>query len=393
MEDAVLNRIRSALVKISSKNRDFSSATTYKPALPVIDARSPIPQFNQQVFTALKSKGGFVLNNLGDKFSSTTIELFTAYQDFLQQPDAVKKPFLGLPNSTILKGFFPYKSFFAGGRCCDRFFINQTSAGFIGQALPSSTSAVSMPEAVTGLGAFTQQIIARTISAMEIGLAIPHQVLSQIIQDHTLLTVVDSYLPVTQEKLIYWLQMGKLTKTADGRIEMFLPHKDLMPLSVLIYGDNQTHGLEVKTPDEDGKLSFKPLCLQSRSPYRIQAVVIAGLVMEHLTDGLVKGLEHRVVANPLPSGQRYKRQAINSFVIIDADLNPALKPLVRAPDGPHYATVPMTTFYDTQVKEYYEGEKTRIATTQLTEADLAPFPMEDEIETINRPTGVSYRRR
>ncbi|MES2219127.1 MAG: hypothetical protein V4501_12050 [Pseudomonadota bacterium] len=115
--------------------------------------------------------------------------------------------------------------------------------------------------------------------------------------------------------------------------------------------------------------------------------------MEHLTDGLVKGLEHRVVANPLPGGKRYKREAINSFVMIDADLNPLLQPLLLAPSEPHYSSMPMATFFETQVKVYNAEEKMQTPDAQLTAADLAPFPKEDEIETLTNFSGVSYRRR
>ncbi len=375
--------------------RNFSARSQTTKTLSEIDFTQQPSQFGKQAVTALRKNSSFVLKNLGTSFSSAINHLFTAYDDFLKSADGEKQKFQGKGELSDQRGYFPYGSFFAGSKVCDRFFISSNSAGNIAQPLPSTSLAkVSMKEAADKTLITTQQVIAKIVNAIESEFNLGQGGFNTVFENYEMVTVLDRYLPVTQEKLNHWMKAGQLTKTSEGRIEAFLPHKDLMPLTILIYRNNNPLGLELNLPDESGKYSFTPIHLQSSD--EIQAVVILGKVMENLTDGLLQGAEHRVVFNPLKPGETFSRYSINSFAVLDSstEARKMIRPLLRSPTGPHFLPTPSATYYPTHGEIILENARKR-ALDKLPLEELMPYPKEDEIEIESETTshGVVYRRR
>jgi hypothetical protein len=356
--------------------------------LPTINFLSRDADFNTQAYSALKYHQGFVLTNIGSDFSGVTGELITSFETFLRQPAEKKAKYVGKGSLSELTGFFPYGMFYAGSKCCNRFWINVDSKGAIAQELPDAV----MRQTSMELFKYTQQIVAKTAVALQIGLGLQQDEFTKVFRDHEILTVVDSYLPLTQEKLIEWLALQQLAKTPDGKIVGFIAHKDLMPLSILIYGNNQNNGLEVNNADEKGRKSFKPVLLEQGNPYNIQAVVMSGMMMENLTDNTLQGAEHRVVMEPIGYGNFFRRQLISSFVQLNLKHNAELKPIRLSADGPHFQPTQTSTFFAEKGRRYEEMAREQAA-HNLSDAEIKAFPAEDDIVTIPTQSGPMYRRK
>ncbi len=363
-----------------------------QPVLPHIDFNLPTPEFNKQAFRALKNNGAFVLNNMGPAFTSSTRELFDTYDDFLGQDQAEKEKFRGKGSDlSVLEGYYPYGTFFAGRKVGNSYFITRKSNGTSNILPPAYHLKVSMQQPVDQLFLSTQQIIAKTVDAVEYGLELNGE-FKKVMQNFGLLTIAEQFLPTTREKLKHWITEGKLTKTEDGKIETFLPHKDLHPLTVLIYRNNECVGLEVLSHDESGQKTFKEVSLPKSNPYDIQPVVISGAMMEILTDRLLPGLEHRVVTKPLKAGCEFSRYAYNSFVNLDPEANQVIQPIVRSRYATHISPAATATFFKTEGDLYIEQERKR-AVKSLPKEELAQYPSEDDIETLDTPNGVAFKRR
>lgn len=367
-------------------------ANKNKQVLPTVDFSLSESEFNKQTFNALRNKRGVVLNNFSTSFSSSTTHLFKAYGDFLHQPEDKKEIFKNKEDSSHRFGYYPYGNFLFGSKLCDRFFIFRDGSGNITHTLPTPICAkLSMQDAANEIHMTTEQILNKIISAMEYGFGLHGSQFKNLFNNHSTITVADRYLPITQEKLQSWTSLKKLTKTKDGRIEAFLPHKDLTTLSIHVYHNNNCQGLEVNLSPDINKKNFEPIGLKENDPYNIQAVIFIGSMMEVLTDSLLKAIEHHVIIQPMQQDIPFSRNALSTFFILDPMANPTLKPLLLSPDGPHFPSFPMASFIHEAGEIYYEEEKAN-SIQKLTQEELDLYPTENSIKCEETAVGSIYRR-
>jgi hypothetical protein len=361
--------------------------------LPVINYSSQSTDFNQQAFAALKKQGGFILDQLEPGFSSSTAQLLRAYDDFLKQPDEIKNIFTGqVSNLQTLQGFYPYGNFIAGSKTCHRYLIIRDSAGNIANQLPVPYYVnISMQEAADQLHLFTDDILRRTLGALDYGFCLQNKFINAF-QGYGTVTVTDHYVPMTQEKLQDWALKGQLSKTEDGRIEAFVTHKDIVPLTFLTYYGNQCTGLELKTSQNQQDKTFKPLTLRRTDPYHLQAVVIAGRIMENLTDGMIEGMEHRVVIKPMEGGAPFQRRASNTFFILNPKKHQIIKPLVRSIHPSPVPAVSMSALISQFEAALAKTQRSK-AIKELKPEELVPYPKENEIDQYETAHGTTYERR
>ena len=352
------------------------------------DALTPT-SFSKAAFAALKSKNGFVLNNINGEFAAAGNDMFRAFDDFRAQPADTIAKFSA--NSKNMNGYYPDGSHLFGSRIGPSMFANIDKNKMVSHPLPEPVEAkVGMKEAAQTFAGHVDIVLAKVVTALETGLGLSPGKLSAVFQDHETKLSLNHSLPVTQEKLNDWMNIDKLTLTEDGRVEAFLAHQDLVPLSVLIYDDNETNGLEVEFADANGMRTYHPVKLNGEKQKQgVHAVVILGRAMENLTDGLLHGAPHRVVAEPLESGKLFKRTSLNAFVFIGPDL--ALQPVLTAPDGPHFASMSMQQFFTEHSKIYAEAAQ-QAAVKELPAEVLGAFPKDAEIVQVQTQTGPAYRR-
>lgn len=362
-----------------------------KASLLELDICSSDVVFKQLAFKALQQQSCFVVSHLNTLFPKNGIaNLFLAYDDFLRQTPEEQKPYQSQGTLTEPAGFHPYGSFFAGSRACHRFCISRDAAGQVICPLPPTKhTLVSMHEAADQLNVLLQTIVQKTIDAIEYGLGLTNNQLNNFFKHYQLSTVLDSYLPVTQEKLLTWLPQQQITKTDDGRIETFIPHKDFMPLSILFYRENNCDGLEIKIPGKNRHKEFHTIQLDNSNREDVKALVLSGKVLENLTDNILSGAEHRVVLEPLQKNGFFRRNAINNFIILNTTTVPMIAPIVKAIDGPHYLPVPTETYFAEQSYALINRCKEK-ALKELSQTELAVYPREEDIYIEDSADGFIY---
>jgi isopenicillin N synthase-like dioxygenase len=376
----------------STKPKRLSRVAVSEPAegLPEIDFAASQKDFNQQAFAALKKKSGFVLHNLPSDFSVAAKDLWHAYDDFRAQPADTIAKFAG--DASNIHGYHPDGSFLFGSRIGPRFFIGRDKNKIVSHDLPKpQNKPVSMRSADDKLSTYTDTILKKVVSVLEGGLNLPAGKFSAVFEGYETKTSLNHNLPVTREKLKTWAEKKKLTMTEDGRVESFLGHQDLVPLSILLYRNNEADGLEVEYPNSVGVRTYHPVKLNGdKKSNAIRAVVILGRATEILTDGLLEGSPHRVVAAPLKSGEAFSRDSINIFIFVDPLL--PLKPLLTAPNGPKFEPISMPDFYAKYSKIYTEAaEKASVKELPASVSDA--FPADNEIVPEQTSSGPVYRRR
>jgi isopenicillin N synthase-like dioxygenase len=368
--------------------RLFSYKTSQHEALTEVDYTLPYTEFNKQAFAGLRNKNGFVLHNLPHDFSSAANNLFHAFDDFRASPPSVLASFTGDQN---IKGYYPDGSFLFGSKIGPRKFLDRDKAHQLTHELPKPIRAkVSMQEADDKLAIYNDAILKKVMQAIESGFNLPAGQFSAAFEGYTTKTSLNHNTPVTQNKLKQWITKNKLTLTEDGRIESFLSHEDLVPLSLLIYRNNEPDGLEIESKNASGVLSYQPVKLNGEKQDDLRIVVILGRATEILTDGLLKGAPHRVVATPLKSGEAFSRDSLNVFFFVDPNL--PLQPRVTSPNGPKFQPIGMMEFYK-KYSEIYAAAAEKAAVKELSAKQLSQFPTDDEIVMEETPKGPVYRRR
>ena len=357
-------------------------------ALAEVDYKLPHNEFNRQAFAGLKNKNGFILHNLPTDFSSAASNLFRAFDDFRASPPDVLTKFTGDHN---IRGYYPDGTFMFGSKIGPRKFLDRDKDRKLTHALPAPNYAkVSMQEADDQLTGYQDAILNKVVQAIESGFGLPAGQFTAAFQGFTTKTSLNHNTPVTQNKLRQWIAKNKLTLTEDGRIESFLGHEDLVPLSLLVYRNNEADGLEIEAKNSAGFLSYQPVKLNGEKQGGLRVVVILGRATEILTDGLLKGAPHRVVATPLKSGEQFSRDSLNVFFFVDPDL--PLQPRMTSPNGPKFQPIGMMDFYK-KYSEIYTAAAEKAAIKELAAEKLKQFPMDDEITMEQTPAGPVYRRR
>jgi isopenicillin N synthase-like dioxygenase len=356
-------------------------------ALAEVDYTLPYVEFNKQAFAGLKNKNGFVLHNLPQDFSTAARNLFGAFDDFRAAPPEVLAKFTG---DQTIRGYYPDGTFLFGSKIGPRKFIDRDKEHKLTHVLPAPIRAkVSMQEADDKLAVYQDAILKKVMQAIESGFGLQAGQFSAAFEGYTTKTSLNHNTPVTQEKLKQWITKNKLTLTEDGRIESFLGHEDLVPLSLLIYRNNEPDGLEIESKNAAGVLSYQPVKLNGDKLGDLRIVVILGRATEILTDGVLKGAPHRVVGAPLKSGETFSRDSLNVFFFVDPNL--PLKPVMRSPNGPKFQPIGMMDFYK-KYSEIYAAAAEKAAVKEISAEQLKQFPMDKEIVMEETPTGPVYRR-
>jgi isopenicillin N synthase-like dioxygenase len=376
---AILKRVSAAQVRL----RRFTH-------LPEVEWSST--QFGVEAFTALKSKSGFIIKNLAfTKFSSSTVKALRAYENFLKQSPEEKNAFLGKEGNS-LQGFYPYGSFLQESKVSNRYYIRHDVQGKVTHPLPIPPNGrMGMKEATDQRYEVDVVILKKTLLAIEEGFGLKQNEFSRAFDGCYTIQVAEQYPPFTQETLQRLWQADKLTKTEDGRFEIFLTHKDVVPLTILSYRWNENPGFECNISRDPQKKEFKPLDLKSDSfSYNLEAVVVAGMLMENLTDGVITGLEHRVVATPMKPGKIFQREALNSFFFLNSH-HSDIKPIVQSATGPHFFPVSTSDYTRQHGEKHLTYEKKHIV-KELRSEDLTPYPTESEIQECEHRGGIAYKR-
>jgi hypothetical protein len=375
---------------LSTRLKTLPRVNTPQPAeaLAELDYRLPPSDFNHQAFAALKHKSGFVLSNLPPEFSMAANNLLSAFDDFRAQPEEAIAKYAA---DGSFNGHHKDGSFLFGSKIGPRFFIGRDKEQKISHSLPMPLKAkVGMKEADDKLSGYTDEILKKVIAAMESGFGLPKGQFSAVFQGYDTKTSLNHNTPITQNKLQQWIAKNKLTLTEDGRVESFLAHQDLVPLSILIYRNNETNGLELEYPDKVGVRTFHPVKLNGEKQGGMRAIVILGRPSEILTDGLMQGSPHRVVGTPLKSGEIFSRDSINIFVFVDPNL--LLKPVLTSPGGPKFAPISMPEFYTSYSKSYMEAAD-KAAVHELPASVMNAFPKDEDVQVVQTQNGPGYRRR
>jgi hypothetical protein len=125
-----------------------------------------------------------------------------------------------------------------------------------------------------------------------------------------MLTSLHHNKPVTREKLSDWKNANELTQTDDDKLEAMSTHKDTSAITILIYRNNNSSGLEIK--DKTNKC-YHPIDLNQDNLSPLKIAVILGREIQFLIPTL-KGLSHRVIAQVIPESTVFARDVINCFV-------------------------------------------------------------------------------
>ncbi|HSW93435.1 MAG TPA: 2OG-Fe(II) oxygenase family protein [Gammaproteobacteria bacterium] len=390
----MLNRFARKIAGIASSpvRKLATTTTTSEPVLPHVDFSLPAPDFNRHAFAGLAKAGGLIINNLEKSFSSSTGYLFEAYASFLRQSKGKKKPFFGTNDPTAYHGYYPAETFLLGTKGVDRFVIPRNSLGYTIHPLPDPVYAkFGMQEKSDELHETTAVIFQKMLGAMESGLDLPDNALRTLFRFPSAMSLIDRHLPVTQEKLQSWIPLKKLTKTDDGRIESFLAHQDLSAFTVLVYQNNRCQGFELNTSPKGTAPTFKPLGLKENNPYNLQLVVLAGTMVETLTNGKVKAPEHRVVIEPMKKDVPFYRTLYSTFFSPNPDVK-ELKPLLTSTERPNYPPISLKHYFDDHAKKYTaDGEAN--AVNKLSQEELDRYPKECDIVREETLSGTVFRRR
>lgn len=347
-----------------------------------IDAGLSVDVFNQQAYSALKKHGGFVLTNLDKAFTEGVERSFSEYDTFRKNPISTLKKFYGV--ASFPAGYYPDGSYMHGSKVGPRYFINSDATG-----KPLHHVYPTLQAAALSLVPFRKKIIAMTVAAMQSGLNPKSTNFSGMLEGYTTIMGMHHYQPITQEKLRRWNEHRQVTKTEDGRIEAFLGHADLSVMSVLIYRENCAAGLEVELKNEVGDYRFYPVNIDKNKSFGLRAVIILGRMSETLTNGLLKGVSHRVIAEPMAVNATSSRDAINFFIYVGR--NKTLQPIVPVEASAQHCPTTVEAFLASWVETYLNDAKTYAST--ISDADLKPFPKEQDLESREEQSGrIVYKR-
>lgn len=347
---------------------------------PVVDANLPAEVFNKTVFDALHANRGVVFRGVNKSFSSSTAKLFKAYNNFLAKPTENKEHYINKDQAITLQGFYPYPNFLAGSKVADRYFIKTDGEKYIDQALPASWYAAMYRRNVSA-----HKLLGKVLNAIDEGFNLPAKPFSKTLFSYSNVSVLDAYLPITQEKLKDWASKSQLTKTEDGRIEAFVAHKDFVALTLLSYFNNDCEGLEINTSEDGLNKRFKPLSLPKNDDNQFYVIIMLGRMMELLSNDRLKAVEHRVVIEPMKKGELFQRMTANTFFTHAAKQIFPLIPSLSDSSMPSMRTADYFSKGDTRFTKLNQERADRT----LLPYELACYPTESDIEKM--PNG--FRRK
>ncbi len=378
--------VSSKLPQVKAAVRGFSGAAygIKKAVLPTVSYKLPLVKFNEQVFNGLKEKRGIILEDLSPAYSPSITNIFTAYQEFLRQPESAKQPYD--------ESYHPHTKLVYGSRACNRYFLSRDSRGILTHKVPAPIHVkVSLQDAADVLHTMVDGVVGKLVAAIDHGFNTKKMPFSRALDGYTSTTVVDSYLPITQERLKYMAEQGKLTKDKNGDFESFLPHKDLDAFTILFYPENNCLGFEVNTAVQTEEKKFQSVSLNSNNVSNLQALVVSGELLSVLTDGQLASNEHRVNIPTMALNQPYWRNTLSIFVSPDFSRFKMFHPLVIRPSGEtHIAPISPEDFIAVNEARYMQDEKARACFPS--EKELSSYPMQEDITSIEKPDRTVYYR-
>lgn len=329
-----------------------------------------------KIFNTLQEKRGFILE-VSEEFREAVHHLFAAYHRFINSPTEEKEPFRA--QDPGISGYFENEVMY-GNKIGPRFYALREDS-VLKTLLPSSKDGKGMQELNEEVYCYLDKIIIQTLQIIAEKSELSTVGQMELI-DFDTTTSLHHNKPISQEKLVNWAKLGELTRTTEAQLESMSTHKDISALTVLVYRDNITEGLEVK-PNKGQ--SYEPVNLQNSPGMKI--VVLLGREIEHITPSL-KGLSHRVVTQPCRTGEIYARDVINCFVFHPrAELR--YQPQKKNPSIPA-----VRSFYEFLPECFRIQHMKKIAslTTEIADEIIDPYPKEDSIEQQQEVDGlISYR--
>lgn len=353
--------------------------------LPFIDYNDP--DFSARSYDALHKYGAFILAN-APTAAADSVTLMKEFRDFAALPADAVKPFLAGEGVYDLGGYHPYEQHWASRRFSGCFTLVSDGAGKIAQSFPTE----HFKKSAGDFTSHAREIADKVLNVIGTQLNI-QQALADYFKGYSILGIVDSYVPATREKINSLKACGKLLITDDHRLEAFAPHCDLNPLTIIAYDNNDCSGLEMQLPDESGKLSYVPIELPKTAAGQVTPLVLVGEPLETLTGGVLRAPRHRVVLEPMKSGDEFHRGLTSAFTLFGPHSKEP-KPLVSSD-----ANSPSNNDFD--AKGYFTAkyERHKEQLRKENSGALAPgllegFPAEAEIEKVQSVVfGAMYIRR
>lgn len=333
-----------------------------KPQLPIIDYTEP--KFATHSLDALKKYGAFILENV-PKISTDAAKLLNEFDDLSNQSENVIDVFRAGSDLYDFAGFHPYDQHWAGRRFSECYGLVGNSERKITQRLPTQNFRHA---AVNFLGT-AHEVTDKVLAVIGDGFNMGNE-WKDYFHDYTMLGIADSYVPPTQEK-IKGLQSRSKLVMSDNRLEAFDPHCDLNPLTFIAYSNNDCSGLEMELPNKFGNLSYEPIVLPEVDSDKLTPLVLLGSPIEILTGGQLRAPKHRVVLEPMQSGETFSRRLASAFTLFGSNSK-----------GPQPPAPSKTYDSDTQNKyEHIENER-KEKVRDLPINFLNRFPREEEIEKV-----------
>lgn len=358
---------------------------TRKISLPLLDYNDA--NFSANSFDALKKYGALILTNV-PKISEESALLFQSYDKYWLLPKGNIDEFRAGNTISDLTGFHSPEFHWGGRRFSGCYGILSNGKGDVAQPLPTE----NFKNAAVDFLNSARKISDKVLSAIGEGFQLGSEWSTYFI-DHPTLGIADSYVPPTQEKIQDLHSQGQITLTKDDSLIAFAPHHDVTPVTVLVYHNNDSSGLEMKIPDSTGKLKYEKITLPETEPGQVTPLVLVGSPMQELTAGQIRAPKHRVVIDPLQSGEYFSRKLASAFTLFGPNSTKP-KPLVSSPSTEKFPTkeFDVTAYYE---DKYDEVNKERIKKSRdLLPGFLARFPQEAEIEQVNSfSEGIKYQRR
>jgi hypothetical protein len=335
-----------------------------KPQLPIIDYNDT--EFTTHSFNALHKYGAFILKNV-PKIATDASLLLKEFNKLTAQPEDNIKPFLAGSDVLDIAGYHPQEQHWAGRRFSPCYGLVSDSEGKISQ--PFATH--DFRQATIGFMETARHLSEKVLNAIGTELNMQKE-LSGYLQGYSVLGVVDSYVPPTQEKIA--ALDNKLIMGTDNYLEVFEPHRDATPLAISTYDNNDCNGLEMQLPDESGNLAYVPITLPKAEANQVSLLILAGEPLEALTDGQLRAPKHRVVLEPMKSGEKFNRRLVSAFTMF----------------GPNNKFSSNEYFNDKYKNMKQDSEeKSQAISAEL----LEQFPTEADIEVQVSSKGPIYTRR
>lgn len=285
-----------------------------------VDISSNEEFFNQTVFDHLTEDQAVAISGLPDELNQSIKQMFDAYDNFLGLDDEQKRPFCAearKPPGLHLDG-----EIILGARGY-RYYICSDEDGLIEQRLPTDgQNENTWRSNCNVINQHVRIIVKKVARAIDSGLIqMGQQPVSQYFKRINIASSWHRYHPVNPEENGQPTNEHITSKNTDeDGVISFAAHQDFCGISVLFYRNNETRGLQGQHGAE------KHYCdMELPEGDDLHAIVVTGLLMEHLTANRIEGLWHRVASRD-PEKYQSRVVLVNFINIENTTLIPAESP-------------------------------------------------------------------